>query len=112
MYVIPLGCVLWGRMCNKQESRNLVLGCGILLFVWNKVVVCFYLSLGFWYYRYEALVLTAFLVAYNAVSQGVESVILAYADIFAGIVLGATLANYNVAGYHFLPPKNLDAESL
>jgi len=48
----------------------------------------------------------------HAVRLGEQGVVLADADIDASMNLGATLADQDIAGQHFLPPKSLDAKAI
>ena len=57
----------------------------------------------------EGAVLAAFVELHHAIDEGVESVVLAHADVLAGVVDGAALADDDVAGDAFLTAKNLNA---
>ena len=57
----------------------------------------------------EGAVFAAFVEFDDAVDEGVEGVILAHADVLAGVVDGAALADDDVAGDAFLTAKNLNA---
>ena len=48
----------------------------------------------------------------DAVAFGIEGVILAHTDVLAGVVLGATLTNDDVASDSCLSTENLNSESL
>ena len=63
-------------------------------------------------YRHRATVETSLLEGDDAVRKCIEGVVAAHADILAGIVLRATLANNNIASYAVLTTKNLHTESL
>jgi len=63
-------------------------------------------------YRYERLVLSFFAVNNQSVYQSVEGVVLANANVLAGVVLGAALAHDDVSGCGWLAAVNLDAQSL
>ena len=58
-----------------------------------------------------ALVAAATAEFHNAIREGVEGVVLADANVVAGVVLGATLANKNVACDADLAAINFDAQS-
>ena len=56
-----------------------------------------------------AAVLAAFVEFHHAVDESVERVVLAHADVLAGVVGCAALADDDVAGDAFLTAKNLNA---
>lgn len=60
----------------------------------------------------DAAVTIATVEGYDAISQCIESVILAHADVGAGIVHSATLTHDDVAGDALLTAPNLNTESL
>ena len=64
------------------------------------------------FYGHRATVETSLLEGDDTVREGIQSVVAAHADILAGIVLRATLANDDVASYAVLTTKNLHTESL
>lgn len=64
------------------------------------------LSLGL--YANGRTVQTTFLEDYNTVLQGVQCVVLTHCHVLAGVVLGAALANDDVAGNALLTTKNLN----
>ena len=74
----------------------------------SLLILCF----GLRYHRHNALVAGSLVEVHNTVGQCIEGVILADTYILAGVVLGATLANDDVAGDNFLATPNLNAESL
>ena len=57
----------------------------------------------------ERAVLTAFVELHDAVDEGVEGVILAHADVLAGVVDRAALTDDDVAGDALLTAENLNA---
>ena len=74
----------------------------------TRVVLC--LSYGL--YGHRAAVEASLLEGYHAVHEGIECVVTAHADVLAGIVLRATLANDDVTSNAVLTTKNLHTESL
>src|SRR6266436_377794 len=60
----------------------------------------------------EAAVTSLVLKLHEARNHGVERVVLALADVFSGLVLGAALAHQDGAGVHELPAEALDAQPL
>ena len=60
---------------------------------------------------YVALVAAATAEFHHSVREGVEGVVLADADVVAGVVLGTALANENVACDADLTAVDLDAQS-
>src|ERR1700734_3670820 len=62
--------------------------------------------------RHEGAALVARAELHIAVSGGEQRVVLAHADIFAGIELGAALAHDDVAGRNDLAAEKLHAEPL
>ena len=60
----------------------------------------------------EAAILALVLEENNSVDRGEERIVLAAADVPAGLVARAALANENRAGIHELAAESLDAEPL
>ena len=78
---------------------------GILLFVWNSFALFLSFCLG--YYRNSALVIAALVEVHNTVNESIESIVFADTYVLSGIVLGAALANDDVAGYALLATPDL-----
>lgn len=62
-------------------------------------------------HRNERAVVFAFAEHYGAIDEGKQCVVFAYADVFAGVVLGAALADEDVACFADFTTKNLHSQS-
>lgn len=78
-----------------------------MLFVWNKMCL-FLLCFCFRYYRNCALVITAFVEVYHTVNESIQGVVLADTHVLTRVVLGAALANDDVAGDTLLTTPDLN----
>lgn len=68
-----------------------------------------FLSFSLGKYRYDAPVLASLTEINDSVSESIKSVILTNTYILTGVMLGAALANNNVAGDNLLTTPNLNA---
>ena len=68
----------------------------------------FLLCFCFRYYRNCALVITAFVEVYHTVNESIQGVVLADTHVLTRVVLGAALANDDVAGDTLLATPDLN----